>query len=33
MTTKDYLYQTLKENGLEGGAMAFDPPTAGKVNQ
>ena len=30
-SVNDYFYQALKENGLEGGVMSFDPPTAGKV--
>jgi hypothetical protein len=28
-----YFKQALIDNGLEGGAMNFDPPTAGKVTR
>lgn len=32
MTIADQCWiRALKENGLEGGVMAFDPPIAGKV--
>ena len=31
MKASDYFKQACKENGMEGGAMNFDPPTAGKV--
>ncbi len=31
MGVNDYLNQALKENGLQNGAINFDPPTAGRV--
>jgi hypothetical protein len=33
MKVNDYFLKACKENGLEGGFMNFDPPTAGKVMQ
>jgi hypothetical protein len=32
-TAKQYFNQALKENGMTGGVMPFDPPIAGRVTR